>query len=102
MSLKKKYLKSKPVCKVTFELPKEAAPEAKEVYLVGEFNNWDTQATPLTKRKTGVFNTIVDLEIDQEYAFRYLIDGTEWENDWAADKYVPSTIPGVENSVASV
>ena len=22
--------------------------------------------------------------------FRYLLDGSRWENDWAADKYIPA------------
>ncbi len=102
MSLKKKYLKSKPVCKVTFELPKEAAPTNASVSLVGDFNNWDSNATPLTHRKSGVYNVTVDVAIEQEYAFRYLINGDVWENDWQADNYVPSHIPGVENSVVIV
>ena len=38
----KKFLKSKPVCKATFTLPAEAAQGAKKVFLVGDFNNWDT------------------------------------------------------------
>ncbi len=39
--IKKQYLKSKPLCKVTFTLPKEAAAEAKEVRVLGEFNEWN-------------------------------------------------------------
>jgi 1,4-alpha-glucan branching enzyme len=34
--------------KVQFEFP---APEAKEVYLVGNFNNWDASANPMKKDK---------------------------------------------------
>ena len=102
MSLKKKYLKSKPVCKVTFELPVKAAPTAMTVHLVGDFNAWNKTSMPLTKRKTGVFNVTVDLEAGREYAFRYLIDGQTWENDWEADKYAASEYPGVENSVAVI
>ena len=101
MSFKKKYLKSKPVCKTTFELPIEAAPDATAVHLVGEFNDWQAEATPMVRRKTGVYNVTIDLEKDREYQFRYLIDGETWENDWAADAYTPTAIPGVENSVIS-
>ena len=42
MSLKKQYLKSKPVCKVTFSMNKEAVSGAGKVDLLGEFNNWNT------------------------------------------------------------
>ena len=99
--IKKQFLKSKPVCKATFTLPQEAAPEAKEVALVGDFNEWDTQAgIPMKKQKDGVFKAVVELESGKEYQFRYLIDGETWENDWEADKYVPTPF-GVDNSVIS-
>lgn len=96
----KKFLKSKPVCKVTFTLPVEAAPTAKKVALVGEFNNWDVKkAIPLKKQaKAGVFKALVDLETGKSFEFRYLIDGETWENDWQADAYNPTPY-GEENSV---
>jgi 1,4-alpha-glucan branching enzyme len=102
MSIKKRFLKSKPVCKVTFRLPKKAAGRAETVHLVGDFNNWETSATPMKKLKSGAFSTTLDLEVGREYQFRYLIDETDWENDGEADKYVPSSYPDVENSVVVV
>ncbi len=48
MAIKKQYLKSKPVCKVTFSVPAE---EAKNVAVVGTFNEWNTEATELKKIK---------------------------------------------------
>lgn len=93
--LTKKFLKSKNVCRVTFQLPKEI--KAKSVVLVGEFNDWDTSATPMKKVK-GVWKTTLDLEKDKEYQYRYLIDKTEWHNDWDADDYAPNMING-DNSV---
>ena len=42
MSISKKFLKSKPVCKVTFTVGKEMADGAESVALLGEFNNWNT------------------------------------------------------------
>ena len=102
MSLKKRYLKSKPVCKVTFELPRKAAPGAASVGLAGDFNGWDPQVTPLTRKKSGDFNVTLELASGREYQFRYVIDGQTWENDWQADRYAPSEIPGVENSVVAV
>jgi hypothetical protein len=39
--MKKQYLKSKPVCKVTFRLAGEAAGSAGSANIVGEFNDWN-------------------------------------------------------------
>ncbi len=102
MSLRKKFLKSRPVCKVTFNLPKEAVREGKTVNLVGEFNNWDLYATPMKRLKDGSFTATVDLEEGSEYQFRYLIDEMFWENDWDADKYMTSQYGNCENSVVVV
>lgn len=97
--MKKQFLKSKPVCKVTFSLPKEAAKEAKKVQVVGDFNNWNVKkGVSLTKLKDGSFKKVVNLDSGKEYQFRYLIDGEKWENDWKADKYI-ATPYGEENSV---
>jgi 1,4-alpha-glucan branching enzyme len=99
MTLKKQYLKSRPKCKVTFRLPRKAAGNAEMVNLVGDFNNWSVTATPMKRLKSGDFTLTIDLDIDAKYEFRYLIDGSDWENDWEADKYVPSPFPGSDNSV---
>lgn len=101
MSLKKQYLKSKPVCKVTFKISEEEAQNAKSVRLVGEFNDWDLSVPPMKKLKNGTFTTTVELEAGKEYQFRYLLDDQNWENDWAADAYVPSQTSFEDNSVVS-
>ncbi len=100
--ISKKYLKSKPVAKVTFSLAKKEAQGAEEVALAGDFNNWSTSETPLKKNKSGKFSVTLDLEQGKTYQFRYLLDGTTWENDWAADAYTPSNISSEENSVVEV
>ncbi len=102
MSTDIRYLKSKPVGKVTFRLPKAAAPEAKTVNLVGEFNAWNEQATPMKKLKNGSFSAVLDLEVGRTYRFRYLIDDKTWENDWDAQAYESTPFAGVENSVVTV
>ena len=102
MSLKKRYLTSKPICKVTFEVPKKIAEGAHSIHLVGEFNGWDESGTPMIRRKAGNFNITVDLETGRGYEYRYLIDGASWRNDSQADGYVSSHIPGVENSLVVV
>ncbi len=101
MSIKKQYLKTKPACKVTFILTKGMAKSAGSVSLVGEFNGWDTSANPMKQQKDGSFNVTLNLEKGREYQFRYLLDGAIWENDDAADKYVPTQY-GHDNSVVVV
>ena len=100
--MEKRYLKVRPVCKVTFRLPKQAVSAAKNVHVVGEFNGWDLTATPLKKQKNGDFAITVDLDKGREYLFRYLIDGMIWENDWEADKYAPTPWGDGDNSVVVV
>lgn len=102
MSLQKKYLKSKPVCKVKFELPKESVGDAKHVCLVGEFNGWDEAANKMKKLKDGSYTATLDLETGAEYQFRYVMDGERWENDPQADRYTPNEVCGADNSVVVV
>ena len=97
--MKKRYLKSKPVCKVTFELPPQAVNDAKKVALVGDFNDWNSEATALKRLKGGTYSIMLDLPRDREFQFRYLIDGNRWENDWEADSSVPPPAGDCENSV---
>ncbi len=97
--LKKQFLKTKQACKVTFTLPEQV--KAETAHLVGDFNNWDEKATPMKKaKKDGYFSITLELDKDKEYQFRYLVNGTEWHNDWHADKYVPSPFSG-DNSVVT-
>ena len=94
--LKKQFLKSKPEVKVTFSLP--AAVQGETVFLVGDFNSWNESETPMKKQKDGSFSVTLNLAKGKEYQFRYLVNGTEWHNDWEADKYVPNPYSG-DNSV---
>jgi len=98
--IKKTYAKSKQSCRVTFELPGEV--DTKTAYLRGEFNEWDPEANPMQRRKKdGAFTLTLSLKPEREYRFRYLLDGKRWENDWAADAYVPNSFGG-EDSVVQV
>jgi 1,4-alpha-glucan branching enzyme len=99
--IEKKFLKTRPVCKVTFTLPREAAPEAETVCVMGEFNNWSPDATPMKRRTNGDFVASLDLEKGRSYRFRYLIDGWKFENDWEADRYESNPYGG-EDSVVEV
>ncbi|MGB5599480.1 isoamylase early set domain-containing protein [Thiothrix lacustris] len=100
--LKKQYLKTRPICKVTFRIHKTAAQSASGIALVGDFNGWDTQATPMTALKNGEFTAVLELDTGMsEYQFRYLYDGSRWENDWEADGYAVNGVDG-ENSIVRV
>lgn len=96
--IKKEHMKARKICKVTFRLPGEAAFTAGTVTVVGDFNHWDREATPMEKREDGDFTATVEVAAGKEYRFRYLIDGQRWENDWHADKYVKGPY-GAEDSV---
>jgi hypothetical protein len=97
--LKKRYIKSRKVCKVTFELPRAELPagvNVESVHLVGGFNEWDRTATPMVRAKGGAHRVTLELEPDRTYQFRYLVNGEHWCNDWHADGYVPGA-SGVDN-----
>ena len=98
MAIKKQFLKSKPVCKVTFTVPAE---EANSVSVVGDFNEWNTEATELTKLKNGTFKGTLDLETANSYEFRYVIDGT-YVNDEQADAYAWNDFAAAENGVLNL
>jgi len=100
--LKKQYLKSKPTCKVTFSLPVEAAKDAQDIRIVGEFNDWSWEnGTPMKATSTD-YTATLELETGRSYQFRYFIDQHRWENDHAADGYVPSPYSGIDNSVVAL
>jgi 1,4-alpha-glucan branching enzyme len=99
MSVKKQFLKKKPVCKVTFRLNKDASNAAKTLHVAGDFNGWDEHANPMKKLKNGDFTVSIDLDVSREYQFRYLKDGKEWITDFEADKRVPTPFGDGENSV---
>jgi len=100
MAIKKQYLKSKPVCKVTFSVPAE---DAQNVAVVGSFNSWDTKnATELKKLKNGTFKGTVNLARDNSYEFRYLVDGKSYINDEQADGYTYNEFAGDENCIINL
>ena len=82
---------------MTFELPAEV--NAQTACVVGEFNDWNVEAHPMTRGEDGSFSVTVALKVGQAYRFRYLIDGERWENDWTADAYVPNPFGGDDSVV---
>jgi len=99
MAIKKQFLKSKPLCKVTFAVPATVVEGASKVAVVGEFNQWDASAHVLKKQKTGEFKATIELPVEQEVQFRYVVDDQTWLNDEEADKWVPNGFASEQNSV---
>lgn len=99
--LKKQYLKTKPVCKVTFTLPKSAAEGAGEVKVLGSFNDWKWENGTPMKAGKDEYKAILELETGRSYEFRYMMDNGQWENDHEADAYVPNEFGG-DNSVITL
>ena len=98
-AMARKHSKDKSTCQVTFSLPREAAPEASSVAVAGSFNNWDLSSHPMTRLENGDYAIVIELEAGKEHEFRFVIDDTQWENAWNADKYVWSEQGNCENSV---
>ena len=100
MSIKKQFLKSKPVCKVTFRVLSSEVEGAKEVKLLGCFNNWDKSVVPMKSLKNGDFTTTIELASNEDFEFRYLVDNTYWVNDAESEALVPNSF-GETNSFVS-
>lgn len=61
---------------VTFSIK---APEAKQVVLMGDFNNWDPEMHPMKSTGDGVWKKKLKLAPNQ-YEYKFLVDG-EWKED---------------------
>lgn len=81
------------------------APGAKQVSLVGDFNDWDQQATPLV-RATGGGTWTVELPLTAgRYNYAFLVDGHRWTADPAAPPAAPRAVAddyGQPSSVVTV
>jgi 1,4-alpha-glucan branching enzyme len=71
-------------------------PDAKEVYLAGEFNHWDPTATPMDRGKDGIWRTTVELT-PGTYQYKYVVDG-----NWIEDPGNPETTDDGQGGVNSV
>jgi 1,4-alpha-glucan branching enzyme len=98
MAIKKQFIKTKPVVKVTFSVE---AKEANNAAVVGDFNNWNPAEGELSKLKNGTFKGTFDLGKDTSYEFRYWVDGT-FINETEADSYQWNDFANAENSVLAL
>ncbi len=95
MAIKKQFVKTKPVCKVTFSIQ---AKDASGAAVVGDFNNWDPKTGALSKLKNGTFKGTFDISKNASYEFRYMVDGA-FVNEPEADSFLWNDFAGAENSV---
>ena len=98
MSIKKQFIKTKPVCKVTFSVE---AKEAATASVIGDFNGWNPAEGVLNKLKTGTFKNTFELPKDASYEFKYFVDG-DYVNDPEADSLIWNEFAGAENGVLTV
>ena len=85
--------------RVTFTMPKLEG--VKQLFLVGDFNNWSVAANPLVRADDETWSVALSLDGGQKYEYRYFADNQVWHNDWAADAYVTNSF-GTENSVVDL
>ncbi len=75
------------------------APEAKKVYIVGTFNDWNTKSIPMKKGKDGTWRIMVKLS-PGKYEYKYFVDGT-WVQDIPGAEMTPNPF-GTNNCVIDV
>jgi 1,4-alpha-glucan branching enzyme len=86
---------------VRFELP--AAIWADSVHLVGDFNGWNRHSHAMERdRSDGTWYIVLRLERGREFQFRYLVNDSEWHNDWNADRYVTNPYGGTNSVVSTI
>ncbi len=73
------------------------APGASFVTIAGNFNGWNSQTTPMTKKIGGVWTITLPLEKKRKYNYMFVIDGY-----WVADPDNPVTENNGNGSVNSV
>jgi len=81
--MKKISKKNQKVMKTEFSL---LAPEAKNVFMAGSFNEWNLSTHPLTQDKKGVWKISLALGPGR-HEYRFLVDG-EWHNDPSCSSFI--------------
>ncbi|MEJ2655705.1 MAG: isoamylase early set domain-containing protein [Desulfobacterales bacterium] len=73
--------------------------DAKEVILMGNFNNWNPKKHPMKKDMNGKWTKAVLLPPGQ-YEYKFLVDGN-WKQDPQNDRICPNNF-GTYNSVFNI
>ena len=66
------------------------APNAKQVYVIGEFNDWNESATPMTKLGPGGIHSVFVKGVGMGVLYKYLIITQEGEKLYKADPFANS------------
>lgn len=88
--IKKSYVKSKQLYKVTFEVPTDQIGTGRDVRVLGNFNDWSWDGGLVLKAGKSSYKAATELPAGH-YQFRYLIDGWDWKNDDSAEAYTDSS-----------
>lgn len=81
------------------------APHAATVSVVGDFNNWDAQATPMTRTPTGGTWSVAVPLTSGRHVYAFVINGANGTTQWVADPTAPLAPEdglGAPNSVVLV
>lgn len=83
---------------VTFLYPSDSYAET--VHLVGDFNGWNQHSLPFDccRENVAYWALTLELQTNQRFEFRYLVNGETWVNEPKADDYVTNAY-GATNSV---
>jgi 1,4-alpha-glucan branching enzyme len=76
------------------------APQAGRVAIVGDFNGWDSSASPAIRQPDGTWATYVTLHPGR-HVYSFVVDGAHFVNDPAAP-LAPDDGYGQRNSVVVV
>lgn len=77
------------------------APQASHVALVGDFNRWDADATPMLRTRTGGTWSVTMPLREGRHLYAFVVDGKQWVADPSAP-LAPVDGYGVPNSVVVV
>ncbi len=98
----KKYSSKKGSCTVTFTLSSEQVGDKRDVRVLADFNDWSWIDGVAMKASKGKYSGTVELPaLPAHYQFRYLVDGSQWMNDPAAEAYLPN-VHGTTNCVFEI
>ena len=81
---------------ITFVLPADFSHVP--ISVVGDFNQWNPSAHPLTQVSDGTYQVTVTLETGRRYAFRYL----SYEGRWFTEGFADDLEPGPSGGYNSI
>jgi 1,4-alpha-glucan branching enzyme len=75
------------------------APDAKDVYLAGEFNNWNTRSIPMKKNKDGFWKVTIKLSL-RPHTYKFFVDGS-WAQTQRGAEMAPNVM-GVHEYITGI